>query len=111
MKIEHARMYNRLQTVQDHKYVVGLRAEISKTTEIISKLTSESLSLKSGQFTNERKIDQIINRGQNDAMRDIQAKMNELTVVQERIRLMDQQIGEFSSSLCFYNVDLVGWNG
>lgn len=78
---EHNRIKQRLFKVQDHKYVLGLRDEIRETKEVIEELSKHNRRLKDDQYVNEKKMEQVMSKGMNDAMSDIQDKLKKLTVL------------------------------
>ena len=92
MQEEYEKTRKRMLKVQDHKYIIKLRSEISKSKEVISKLETDNMQLKSTQFNKDKKMNEILTRGKNDAMSEIHTKLKELTVLEERNRQLDIQL-------------------
>lgn len=92
MSAEYSKVKARLFQVQDHHYVINLKEQIVQTGETIKELESANAEHRNSQFIAEKKMNQLINKGQNDAMSEIQEKMKEIGFLTERVRMLDQKI-------------------
>lgn len=89
---EHSRLKQRLDKVQDIKYIRQLKTDINKSKNIIKKLTDHNRGIEVYQVNKEKKLEEVIKRGKNDAMNEVSKLITQLTVLQERNFKLDKEI-------------------
>mmetsp|Transcript_29533 Transcript_29533/g.26115 ORF Transcript_29533/g.26115 Transcript_29533/m.26115 type:complete len:401 (-) Transcript_29533:59-1261(-) len=92
LKEEHENLKQRVFIVQDHKYIINLKREVKDTKKLIKEFTTQNTKLKNTQFGKDRKLNQVIKRGKNDAINEVSGFLKDLVVFEERNQKYDNQI-------------------
>ncbi|CAI2360898.1 unnamed protein product [Moneuplotes crassus] len=92
LREEHLKTKNRVFQVQDPRYILNLKKEVKKTKEKIREMTSENTNLKAQEFSTNKKLDQVLHQGKNDAMNKISQLLKDLMALEERKSKYDKKI-------------------
>ena len=89
---EHAKVKKRLDVVGDPGYAFEVRKNITDIKQKIHDLEEEKSKLTNAKFNREKKINKVLVAGQPDAMLDIQKKVQEMTVLFDRMEKINKKL-------------------
>lgn len=89
---EHAKVKKRLDVVGDPAYAFEVRKIIIDTKQKIQNLEEEKRHLMSVKFNQEKKINKVLDAGQPDAMLVIQKKVQEMTVLFDKMEKINKKL-------------------
>lgn len=92
MAMEHSQLKKRLEVVGDPSYSLELRRKNMEIKQQIRALEEERRRLANEKFQRDKKIGRVMEAGQPDAMLEIQKKVQEMTIVFDKLERINKQL-------------------
>ena len=92
MKKEYESLKARVEVVGDPSYSIDVRRRITEMKDKIKKLEEERRKLTYEKFHRDKKISKVISAGQPDSMQEIQKKVQELTIIADKMEKINRLI-------------------
>lgn len=92
MSQEKSKLKARLDVVGDPTYTVELRRQIMEVKSKIRAVEEARRKLTQEKFQREKKLNKVLVAGQPDAMVEIQKKVQEMTIIHDRLEKINKQL-------------------
>lgn len=92
MTLEHESLQKRLEVVGKPNYSMELRRQNMEIKQQIRSLEEERRKLRQEKFQREKKINKVLIAGQPDSMLEIQKKVQEMTVIYDRLDKVNKNL-------------------
>lgn len=92
MTSEYTKLKARLDVIGAPGYSIEVRRQINEKKDQIKRLEEERRKLTHEKFQREKQINRVISAGQPDAMHEIQTKVQEMTIVFDKLEKINKQL-------------------